>query len=48
MGFGGGSVAANAEYVYVLQNNTLFQFAANDLKPIKNIQLDGAPAAPAN
>ena len=46
-GFGGGSVAANAEYVYVLQNNTLFQFAASDLKPIKNVPLDGAPAAAA-
>src|SRR5688572_464808 len=27
-GFGGGSVAANTEYVYVLQNNTLYQFSA--------------------
>lgn len=42
-GFGGGSVAANAEYVYVLQNNTLYQFSAGDLKPIKNVPLEPAP-----
>ena len=43
---GGGSVAANTEYVYVLQGNTLHQFAAGDLKPIKNVQLDPPPHPP--
>ena len=39
-GFGGGSsIAANTEYVYVLQNNTLHQFSASDLKAIKSVPL---------
>jgi hypothetical protein len=56
-GFGGvasaGSVAANNEFVYVLQNHTLYQFSANDLRLLKRVPMDAAlgepvdPAGPA-
>ena len=43
-GFGtAGSVAANAEFVYVLQNNTLTQLSANDLTEVKKVTLKPAP-----
>ena len=51
-GFGGGqggggsagSVAANADYVYVLQNNTLTQLSAKDLTQVKQSSLEsGSP-----
>jgi len=34
---GGGSVAAFGEYVYVLHQGTLYQFAAHDLKLVKKV-----------
>ncbi len=37
-----GSVAANASYVFVLHNNTLIQYSANDLSLIKTVSLDAA------
>jgi hypothetical protein len=49
-GFGGipwgGSIAANAEFVYVLQNQTLYQFSANDLRLLKRVPLDAALGEP--
>lgn len=47
-GFGGsaGSVAANSDYVYVLQNNILTQFSAKDLTQVKQSSLEsGSPAS---
>ena len=46
-GFGGsaGSVAANTDYVYVLQNNILTQFSAKDLTQVKQSSLEGSPAS---
>ena len=53
-GFGGGSgggmfgttssITANAEFVYVLQNNTLTQLSAYDLKQVKQLSID--PSSP--
>ena len=53
-GFGGGSgggmfgatssITANAEFVYVLQNNTLTQLSAYDLKQVKQLSID--PVSP--
>lgn len=49
-GFGGvagtGSVAANNEFVYVLQNHTLYQFSADDLRLLKRVPLDAALGEP--
>ena len=49
-GFGGGgsagSVAANVDYVYVLQNNILTQLSAKDLTQVKQSSLEsGSPAS---
>ena len=51
-GFGGGSgggmfgatssITANAEFVYVLQNNTLTQLSAYDLKQVKQLSIASA------
>ena len=40
----GGGVAAHGEYVYVLRNSVLYQYAAYDLKFVKKISLNASRA----
>lgn len=48
---GGVALAAHGEYVYVLRGNTLYQFAAKDLKLVNKVTLEedrpmGQPGGP--
>ena len=50
-GRGGAALAVSGEYVYVLHGNTLYQFAAEDLKLVKKVTLEedrpmGPPMGP--
>ena len=50
-GSGGAALAAHGDYVYVLRGNTLYQFAAKDLKLLNKVRLEadrpmGPPMGP--
>jgi hypothetical protein len=47
--FHGGELAANDEFVYILQGHTLYQFSAGELRLLKRVPLElgeGEAAAP--
>lgn len=40
---GGSAIAVSGDSVYVIQGNSLFKFAANDLRLVKRVQLEMGP-----